>query len=790
MKKDFILAFRSLFKKGRHNGIKIQSLAVGLALGLVLIAKVYFEQTYDNFYPDGDRVYMIQSNINRENDPPKEYGQVSGAIAPGMKTDIPEVEAATRFTTFVEEDAVFYTIDKKKYTADFIMADEHFFEVLPRPMQIGNAGEVLSRPLYALISTSIAQKMGGAANIIGQTIQLDNYPGKVITIGGVFEDVPENSHIHYDVVLSLASIENFFWDGRDNWVGNDRYKGFVKLLPGVTPEKIAPAIRQMQERHQPMEEIKKAGIELSYSLLPLEKLHSNDPGTKRMSVLLSLLAFALLFTAVMNYVLVVISTLVSRSKEMAVYKCYGASEKEIRSLMLSETSVHLLLSLLAAGFLIFLFQSTIKKMVGASVTALFTPDSALLLAGICLLVYLVAGLVPAHLFSRIPVAAAFRTLKESRRNWKLGLLFIQFVATTFLVTLLVIIGRQYQMMIHDDPGYNYENLLYCDLSGTKAEDRTRVMEELRRNPKVKAVASCWELPFTHMSGNNVSVPGNDRELFNYADMYYADGDYLPLMEIPIVEGNGFNNETSTEEQVLVSQAFAEKVCQLVNWKDGIVGKTIIMSEHGSMTVAGVYRDIQISSLADADPRPTALFFTKEPAFNILVKLQEITPELIREVTETFGKVLPDKDIVVTPYKTEMINLYEGARKFQDAVMIGGIATLIISLIGLIGYTNDEINRRRKEIAIRRVNGATIQKILRLFIIDIIRIAIPAVILGGVGAYFTAVKWQEQFAEKSELTPFLFIACAVAVVALVLSVVSLDCYRAANQNPVESLKANE
>lgn len=786
MKKELILAFRSLFKKGRNNHIKILSLAVGLAMGLVLIAKVYFEQTFDNFYPDADRIYHLSENVEMANqDEPKQYGRVSGGVAVGMREEIPEVEAATRYTNIGASDAVFYTTENRRaYSGSFILADSCLFDVLPRPVVAGNVKETLSRPMYVIVSKSIADKIG--AEVIGKTIEMDTYPGKVMTIGAIFEDIPENSHYRYDVAISMPSIGNFTWDGALNWLGNDRYMAYVRLAEGVTPEAIAGAMHEMQVRHQPMEKMKEMGVDLHYTLNPLLTIHSEDTNVKRMSLLLGLLAFALLFTAVMNYILIVISTLVGRSKEVAVYKCYGASDRNITSLMLAETTVHLLISLLLSVLLVATFQSVVKELLGTSLMALFSWQACLLLLGVCVLVYFVAGFIPAQLFTRIPVAVAFRNYRESRRNWKLGLLFIQFIACAFLVTLLVIIGRQYTLMVNDNPGYNYENVIYCDTWGANKERRQQAINELSRIPGVQRVATSNTLPFQGMSGNNVSLPGKEEELFNFADMTDADAAYFKLLDIPIISGKGFDAH-SVEGDILVSKSFEEKMALLCGWTDGVIGKEVMLSQWGLSRIVGVFNDIRIASIANQDTRPSVLLYSKEPCSIITVKLHQLNSETISQVTQVLEESMPDKHIVVTPYSEEMINLYKDSRVFRDSVMIGGMVTLLISLIGLIGYTNDEINRRRAEIAVRRINGATLNDILRIFLKDILRIALPAIVLGGIAAYFTAIKWQEQFAEKSTLTVFLFVVCGAVVLTIILSLVAINSYRVANQNPVESLR---
>jgi len=785
MTNNISTAFRSVFKKKQNNGIKIISLGVGLAMGLVLIAKVCFEQSFDNFYPHSERIYQIQENVVSGNDKPNAYGQISGGVAPGMKADLPQVEAATRLTP-LQDDAVFFTQDKKRLTGTFIMADSCLFDVLPRPMIVGNAKKVLSQPMYVLVSEIIAKKMGN--NAVGQTIRLDTWPGKTLTIGGVFKDIPENTHLKYDVVISMSSILHFFQnDGTKNWVGNDRYLGYVRLGPNTNPQSLTPAINKMQARHVDMNELKKAGVKLSYSLLQLEKIHSDEPSTKRMSILLALLAFALIFTAVLNYILIVLSSLVKRSKEIAIHKCYGAAEANISSLVLTETFIHLLISIVVATLLIFLFRTQVEEILAAPLNALFTFRTGLLLAVVCIAVFFSSGIVPARIFARIPVSSAFRNFKESRRKWKLGLLFLQFIATAFLVTLLVIIGRQYNSMVNDNPGYVYENLLYCNTSGVTKVERQKAIEELKRIPEVQAVATCSTLPMFGASGNNVSEPGKTQELFNIADLYNVDADYLSLMEIPVVAGKDFEHSAADSAQVLVSQCFADKLAKMLNWKDGVVGKTIQVSEHGACTIKGIYKDIRIGSISEPDPRPSAIFSANVPLNNIMIKFHQLNSAGIRQVNEVLQTVLPNKDIVVTPYKTSMTFLYSSSRLFRNSVLIGGIITLIIVLIGLIGYTNDEINRRSAEIAIRKVNGATAKEILRLFIKDILRIAIPALVIGELLAAVAAEKWMENFAQKTSLSLFIFLGCGIAVLAIILSVVSLDSYRTAVQNPVDAIK---
>lgn len=788
--KNFSIALRSLFKKGRSNGIKILSLGTGLALGIVLIAKVCFERSFDSFYPDTDRIYRIHESFDKDGN--GRYAFIPGAVAPGMQAEIPEVEVATRLTRCNENgQEMISTPDKRRFKLQNpLIADSTLFDIFPTKIYVGNPKDILVRPQYAMVCRSLAEKMGGLQDIVGKTFVFDSQPTLTFTIGGVYEDVPENAFLRYDLLLSIHTMPQ---ESLNNWVGNDRYYSYVKLRPGVDYKSLTAPMRAMLERHIDMEMLKKSGTDLYFLLDPLLKQYSNSSSVKRMNLLLLFLAFVLIFTAVMNYVLIILSTLIGRAKEVAVHKCYGASGRNLCGMMLSETFLHLLLSLGVAFLLIFVFRAKIEELLDASLEALFVPQTIGVLVGVCALVFVVTGLIPTAMFLRIPVAAAFRNYKESKRRWKLGLLFLQFTATAFLVALLWLIERQYEWMVNDNPGYTYENLLYYNASGTGLAEQERMINELQLLPAVESVSSASQLPIHRISGNNISLPGEDKELFNIADLGSINDHYFPLMEIPVVEGEAFRPEASNREKIMVSRSFEKKMAVVAGWNDGVVGKNIFITGHGEInngvfTICGVYEDFSLGASVNPDGRPSVYFYEKGRAPVLLIKVHQLSPESIRQVTETIRQVLPKREIEVHTYKADRINLFRHSRNFRDAVMIGGFVTILIALIGLLGYTTDETNRRGREIAIRKVNGATAWDILQLLMKNITWLAIPALLTGALLAYFSGEKWLEQFARKAPVNYFIFAGAALIVYVIILTSVLFRAWKVANENPVDSIKA--
>lgn len=790
--KNFYISFRTLFKKGRHNDIKILSLGVGLAMGLVLIAKVCFELSYDNFYPESDRIFAIQENFSIGDKSNDGFPCVSGGVAPGMKAEIPGVVAATRCERTGE--MVMKTPDNKKYTAIFMLADSCFFDVLPREMLVGNARETLSRPLYALVSEEMAGKINpDGADVIGKTFEVQTFPGVQITVGGVFKDVPKNTHLYYDVLVSLSTFKAITgWSKDDQWLGGDSFNAYVLLQPGLSADDMLQPMAEMLDRHVDSKKLKEQGMTYSIFLRPLGELYASSPATKRMAVMLTAIAFAILFAALMNYVLLVISSMVTRSKDVAIHKCYGATGWNITDMIFSEAFLNLLISVVFSTLLVFGFRRIVEELLGTSLSSLFTPDTLMILLGVCVLVFLVAGLLPSQLFARIPVALVFRSYTNSRRSWKKALLFIQFVAVGFLVCLLIVIGWQYSFMVNDNPGYSYERLAFCNLEGVSQSSRKALMDEIRKQGEVEDVTTCYELPAFSGSGDIVYRPGSEDAVAHFRDLYGTNANFVSLLEMKVIEGQAFDESYSDSMQlVMVSRQMATELANAFQWKDGVVGKKLDIGGHGTddpFTVVGVYDDVRMGRIDQEGMVNSAIFFSKRAEQTLVVKFRERNAENLAHINNVIKEFLPDREINLIDYRFSLTKLYDTSRIFRDSVMAGGIITLIIALIGLIGYINDETNRRGKEIAVRKINGATERDILRLISSDIVWMALPAILIGAGASWFASEKWLQQFSEKIPMNAGLFLTGSVVVLAVILLTVVYRTWMVANANPVLSLKS--
>jgi len=794
----FRLAIRPLFRKGEYTVTRIISLAAGLAFGIILLAEVFYYYSYDSFYPDAGGIYVVHENFKPDKTSEKlvSYPRVSGAIGPGLKAEVPGIEKACRLNSLGKN--IFYTENLDSYEAEVSLADEFLFDVLPRPVESGNPGEILKTPMSCMVSDKIAEAIGG--EVIGNVISLKRYPDQKLTIAGVFEDLPENTNYHYDVLISMVSTKHFTWDGTSNWLGNDRYYTCVKLEPQFTPESLAPAVRKMQEVHQDIVKLEEeqGGMILKYSFLPIRKIYADN--ARDMIIILSTIAFAVLFVSLMNYILLTMSALVNRAKSSAIHKTFGAQTGRLQQMIFIETLMLFIISVTAAVLIIAALKPVVESQLQHSILATLNPYVLWPLLLIVSVLVVITAYLPGRFFSRIPVVTVFRSYKLKSNRWKLALLSIQFAGASFILTLMIVVTMQFSRMKNADHGYRTEGVYYSSTTGMESNKISAVLNELRSMPEVEKVGLGYTLPVDGASGNNVKSPDGQRDLFNVADFYAADENYLSILGIRVSEGLDFSPENAAVNDVIISEKGAELLKINNGWNEGVVRKQLEISEHGSTTVCGVFPEFTIKSMAEPDMRPSVFFYLPEervlqtkidnPAspFKILVKVNEGSETgMKKKLAEVMNLGMPNRDASVSSLEEELQNNYSSQRGFRNALMAGNVVILLIAIIGLLGYTTNEAKRHQKELAIRKINGATMSDILKLFILGLEYVAIPSVLAGLIGVWFTVNKWMQNFAVKVPLSWWLFALCSLAILILVAMVAAINYYRIANQNPAVALR---
>lgn len=794
-------------KRFKDTLIKILSLGIGLAIGIVLIAKVCFELSYDGFYKDVDRIYKIKAewvmgDRNGDSD------RISGAVAPGFQAEVPGVESATRYVDRTRMTQKY--LDEKGnvlFEGRSVIADTSFFKVFPLTILAGDPVKALSSKQYLAISRSFAEVLGGVSECIGKVVGVEN-DKDVYVVEAVFDDFPANGSIAFDVAYSME------WQDKassENWVFNEMYTGYVRLQKGIDPHSLDEAIHKMQATHQDLEKLKtEKGYEVRYHLMPFDKLHTSDPDVHNTIIVLSIVAFLLVFISLMNYILVVLSSMVKRSKEIGIRKCFGAGGREIYGMLLKEAAIHIGLSLVLAALLILAGSNLITNLLGISFTTMLVGKSIRTIVVVIVVIFVLSVVVPGLLYTRVPVWKAIRNFTLNMRHWKLFLLSLQVAVNVFIVSMLLVVTGQYEFLANEDLGYNYKNLYYIDARTVKTRDL--MVNKLNSLPEVEGVEACAILPYQFAEGNVVMKFPEMSTMILLADGYCVTDGFYDLMEIPFVAGS----YPADSSQVAVSESLIEKMMEHEDWSDGAVGKQLYISDHSyfrvgnsvhvePLTVSGVYRSIRVGSALDPNLKPSCYFhgdlysgtnfdgvyFGKtslHPMRYLLVKVNHANKATREKILEAIKEFAPDgEEMEVKSYAEEVRAQYADNRKMRNTILVGALFALLISLIGLIGYVSDEANRRSKEIAIRKVHGAVSGEIVRMFVGEVLRLSLVAAVIGAVGAFFVARKWIEQFAFRINLSPWYFIGAAVIVLVIVGIVIGVSSWRIARMNPVKSLK---
>lgn len=787
---QILSAIKNLPRRGQHNLAKIVCFGFGLAVSAVLIGEVYFEQTFDTWFPGHERTYAIKEAVV-QNGQFNEWSHTSGAIAPGIKAISPQVEAATRYSFMLSD--VKTTVDGRPFSIDEVKAaDSCLFDIFPRATVQGNLKEGLSRPYYCVISRSMADRIGG--NVVGKAFEPHDWDCKLI-IGGVYEDFPYNSRLHgIDVIVSMPTLNQFLgFDVSARWVGADRFSSFVRLRKGTTIDDLKPNVRKMIAQHSEFAEAEKAGIKFNYAFSQVTADYTSNPQVRTMCWIMSLLAVILLVSTVVNYLLIVMGNVVSRFREMAVRKCFGGGPLTIYGIMVSESLVHVVISIVLAAVLVFACKGTIEGYISAPVSTMLFSRGSWILALICLFIVFIGGLVPGYIYNKVPVTAAFRGVHEARRRWKLIMLSMEFLVVTVMLSLLAVVQQQYHEVTHENMGYDYSRLAVVTLDKAPAGQMQQALKSLRTLPFVEQATTAYKLPIEWHSGNNIYLPGDDTEYLNIADQYSVGDGYLKLMGIKVVEGRNFTEPADSDlSEVMVSESFVKRFHTTTHKQGSVVGQHICVSEHTDSlhpfsTICGVYKDISLGSSLERELRPSVLFHDNNDAKYILAKFTDLTPDNLDRTRQQLRRLLPDREVKITPYSDLVVKQYQSTDGFRMGTLVTGITALVIALMGLIGYTTDEVNRCRKEIAIRKVNGATARDIFHMLVADVLKLSVPAVIVGLILSWVIAGKWLQLFADRITLSSLLFLGVGLAVLVIVVTIMLLSARRVVNSNPVLFLK---
>ena len=765
-------SIRTLLRERGSNLIRVISLSLGLTIGILLFSQIVFELSYENCYPEAERLAMVRAQITNlstgeimgddgTNYDYTVFAPTANAVAESMPE---EVEYAS--CVLPEREYNIYYEEKLLSYVDYIYVDSCFFQVFGIPLLKGNLKDLII-PGSVFVSERFARETFADEDPVGKILSADKQ--NTFTIRGVYKDVPENTMLTHDFVVSIYNNNGGYQAG-NGWNGNDVFYTFLRLRRDSDMDKVNDNIQRVIEKYT---ETTIDDWKMDYSIIPLVKRHLDSPDVQKRLVIYGFLGLAIFFVAIMNYMLISIATLSRRAKSVGVHKCSGASSTNIFSMFLAETGILVILSVLLSFLLIFNAREMIEDLLSVRLSSLFTWGTLWVPLLTILVLFVLAGGIPGRLFSRIPVTQVFRRYTDGKKGWKRSLLFVQFTGVSFVLGLLLVTLLQYGHLMNRDMGIDVTGLTEAE-SWLPKERVEHIKDELRRQPMVEGVTVA-----THSVLGQYWTRGlmsNDGKRLATLNFNYCHYNYPEVMGIKIIEGTPMKKGGD----LLVN----EELVRLMRWTDGAVGKRV---NNVAGTVVGVFRDIRNESFYAAQS-PIILIGTEEQANHTFdVRLKEPFDENLKRLNEYMEKTFPDVSLHFMSVDHMVKDLYKDVYRFRNSVWITSCFILLIVIMGLIGYVNDETQRRSKEIAIRKVNGAEAFHVLRLLTRDILYVSVLSILIGTAVSYFAGRAWLDQFAEQIELNPLLFIGTALFIQLLIIVCVVLKAWHIANENPVNSIK---
>lgn len=779
---------QTLIRGRGNNVVKLASLTLGLLVGVLIFSQIVYELNYDTSYNEHERLAMFGTrNISPEGIVGKWEWDTFRPAAAAIAESLPEeVECATPVFFWYKPDL--YIHDKKLDDTQVIFGDTLYFRTMGIEVLQGDPQQ-LGQSCNAFLSQSKARELFGTENPIGKTFNMDKHFD--ITVRGVYEDMPRNVSYSNNILISLPTVEGNQMFGEGTWNSNDIYMVYVRLRHADDLVKVNRRINEVVGRYT---DVKKTymGGRMECTLMPATDFYLSTPDHVQRLVILSVLGFSIFFVSGMNYVLAAIATIGRRSKMVGVHKCCGADSGRIMGMFLWETGLMIVFSILCSLMLMLLFREAIADMLGVSqLGELFTWQTLWVPVATIILLFIVAGVLPGQMFARIPVTQVFRRYTDDKRSWKRGLLFVQFLGVAFILGMLATSMHQYHDLMTRDMGFDDNRLGVGTVTGGLdaqigspefTEATRRLSEAIARQSFVESVGYSENNLLTHYSSRTFTAEGGNKQVMVHYQ-YFAKG-FPESVGMKLVQGNWPQNKG----EALVG----EKTVIEMNWGDQVIGHELPLTadrlgDGERAKVVGVIRDVRNIGFFDEQ---SCVVYVLDPVISATyhVRFKEPQHENLVRLNDFIKQSYPSLGLAFLSYEEVRSNGYASVFHFRNTVYMTSGCILLIVLMGLIGYVNDETARRSKEIAIRKVNGAEASGILQLLSIGILKVAVGAVLIGIVSAWYVSGIWMEQFSDCTLLSPVWFVLLGVCLLLLIVVVVVLKAWHIANENPVKSIKS--
>ncbi|AXY74878.1 ABC transporter permease [Paraflavitalea soli] len=785
----FKTAFRNLWKHKAFSFINIMGLTVGMTACFLIFLYVRFELTYDAFNTKADRIYRVVTDIKT----PSEVLKASGpawAVPPNMKDEFPEVEAFVRISN---QDMLVRKGDIKFQEENAAFADSAFFQVFDIRLLQGDPKKVLNDQMSVVLSETAAKKYFGKNNPVGQTLLFTN-DGIPATVKGVMEDMPENSQVRADILVSMSTLTGRFNPGLDGQWGNYGSSAYILLKPHTNAKALEAKLPAFIKKRNGKEE-QQSQMYATLLLEPLREvyLYSTRGGSGNINnvYIFSIIAIFILLIACINFINLTTARSTERAKEVGIRKVAGAGKPQLIRQFIGESVIICLISFLLtlglAALLLPLFNQLAGKQVSEGIFSNRQYIGLLFLAAVA--IGLLAGIYPALVLSSFkPIIVLKGRFATGVRGLLLrkGLVVAQFSISIALIIGTIIVYRQMNFMRSRDLGFNKDQTVILSTDGDQGKDAFK--EALKSIPSVKAVSLSSSAPGTGNPAaySEIENKKGDLQVANL-DLYFVDFDYIPLYNIKLAAGRAFSRDFLTDTtQAMIMNETAVKLFGYSSPEEAVGRRFKQWGREGK--IIGVIKDFHFRSLQQ-DIKPLTMRIEPGGCNLASVKIAAgNVPATLAAIESKWKSTMPNR-----PYSYQFLDdlfdrQYRAEERFGKLFLNFAVLAIFISCLGLLGLAAYSTMQRTKEIGVRKVMGASVPSIVNLLSKEFLKLVVISFFIAAPAAWYFMTQWLHDFAYRTPITWWIFAVAGIAALVIALTTISFQAIKAALTNPVKSLRS--
>jgi len=800
IKNYFKIALRNLKKNKAFSFINILGLAVGLTCFMLISVFVFNELSYDKYPADAKNIYRVILSVTGNGDVAA-YPLVDVAVGEGIKNAFPEVKASTRIAPATD----FIKYDDKQFKEDKIaFVDSNMLQMFSIPLIEGNIQTALVQPNSIVVSKAFAKKYFGNEEALGKSLSVGT-GGDLYKVTGVIDEVPENSHFHFDAFLSLASRHLT----RKTW-SNIGFFTYLLLNKNTDPKKLESKFPQLVAEHVVPEIQHDMGVSLAeakksintfvFSLQPLTDIHlyshtkyEMEPnGDIQYVYIFSALALFILLLACVNFTNLSTARAVKRAREVGIRKVLGSLKQQLIIQFLTESVLLTFLSMLIAFGLLFLILPYFNQVANRQIPfSFFTSyQSILVMISLVFITGIVAGIYPSFFLSSFNTIKVLKgsSSKGSQKNvLRSSLVVFQFFVSIALIIATIVVYQQLYFMQNKNLGYDKEQVLFLPDARLLGKNQDAFKQQLSENKNVVAASISRSVPgLPFMDGTEIypkNENGNGKEI--HANIYHVDEDYLKTLGIRVVSGRNFSKDFPTDSSaVVINQAMVREL----GWSgENPIGKTIVRSGQHEFKVIGVVADFNYAS-AKQQIAPLMMMLGNNYG-GLVIKINTGNVKgFLSDLKKQWADFNPEGPLSYSFLDDNFAKLYASEIRTQQIFTAFAIIAIIIASLGLFGLSAFVTEQRTKEIGIRKVLGASVESVLLLVSKEFLLLVGIAFIISVPVTWWAMHVWLQDFAYRIHIAWWVFVVAGIIAILISALTISFQAIKAAVANPVKSLRS--